>query len=79
MIRCRLTLALGALGSGRAGETSQACLAHRLGADLVDEVWVASEYCREVFQRITDKPVIVLSETAFSRTPYTEQFLAEAN
>ena len=26
----------------------------------------------------TDKPVIVLSETAFSRTPYTEQFLAEA-
>jgi len=26
----------------------------------------------------TNKPVIVLSETAFSRTPYTEQFLAEA-
>jgi glycosyltransferase involved in cell wall biosynthesis len=41
-------------------ETSKATLAHRLGADLVDEVWVASEYCAEVFRQVTDKPVIVV-------------------
>ena len=41
-------------------ETSQASLAHRLGMNLVDEVWVSSEYCREVFQKVTDKPVVVV-------------------
>ena len=41
-------------------ETSQASLAHRLGMHLVDEVWVSSEYCREVFQKVTDKPVVVV-------------------
>jgi len=41
-------------------ETSQASLAHRLGADLVDEIWVASEYCRRIFAAVTDKPVIVV-------------------
>jgi len=30
VIRCRPTLALDALGSGRAGETSRACLAPKL-------------------------------------------------
>jgi glycosyltransferase involved in cell wall biosynthesis len=42
-------------------ETSRASLAHRLGADLVDEVWVSSEYCREVFAQVTDKPVVVVA------------------
>ena len=41
-------------------ETTQASFAHRLGADLVDEIWVSSEYCREVFQRVTDKPVVLV-------------------
>jgi glycosyltransferase involved in cell wall biosynthesis len=41
-------------------ETSQASLAHRLGVDLVDEVWVPTEYCREIFEKITDKPVFVV-------------------
>ena len=41
-------------------ETSRACLAHRLGMELVDEIWVATEYNREVFQAITDKPVVVV-------------------
>jgi glycosyltransferase involved in cell wall biosynthesis len=41
-------------------ETSQASLAHRLGVDLVDEVWVPTRYCREIFARITDKPVVVV-------------------
>lgn len=41
-------------------ETSKACLAHRLGIPLVDEIWVSTEYCRELFQAATDKPVIVV-------------------
>ena len=41
-------------------ETSQASLAHRLGLAVLDEVWVSSEYCREVFQKATDKPVVVM-------------------
>lgn len=41
-------------------ETSKACLAHRLGADLVDEIWVSSEYCRSIFAPVTDKPVVVV-------------------
>lgn len=41
-------------------ETSKACLAHRLGFPLVDEVWVSSEYNRAVFQAVTDRPVIVV-------------------
>ena len=41
-------------------ETSRACLAHRLGTDLLDEVWVATEYCKGIFQAITDKPVVVV-------------------
>lgn len=40
-------------------ETSRATLAHRLGASLVDEVWVSTEYCRRIFQEVTDKPVFV--------------------
>jgi glycosyltransferase involved in cell wall biosynthesis len=31
---------------------------HRLGLDLVDEVWVASEYNRHCFAAWTDKPVV---------------------
>lgn len=48
-------------------ETSRACLAHRLGMPLVDEIWVSTEYCREVFQAATDKPVVVVGSpvTAF--------------
>lgn len=41
-------------------ETSQASFAHRLGLDMLDEVWVSSEYCREVFQRATSKPVVLV-------------------
>jgi glycosyltransferase involved in cell wall biosynthesis len=41
-------------------ETSQASLAHRLGVELVDEIWVPTEYCRTIFERITDKPVVVV-------------------
>lgn len=41
-------------------ETSKATLAHRLGADLVDEVWVSTEYCREIFRQVTDRPVVVV-------------------
>ncbi len=40
-------------------ETSKATLAHRLGASLVDEIWVSTEYCGEIFRQVTDKPVIV--------------------
>lgn len=40
-------------------ETSRATLAHRLGADLVDEIWVSTEYCRDIFRQVTSKPVIV--------------------
>ncbi|MCC6653222.1 MAG: glycosyltransferase, partial [Candidatus Eisenbacteria bacterium] len=40
-------------------ETSRATLAHRLGAGLVDEIWVSTEYCRRIFQAVTDKPVFV--------------------
>lgn len=31
---------------------------HRLALDLVDEIWVASEFNREVYARATSKPVI---------------------
>lgn len=31
---------------------------HRLALDLVDEIWVASEFNREIYARSTDKPVI---------------------
>ena len=31
---------------------------HRLALDLVDEIWVASEFNRELYSRFTDKPVI---------------------
>ena len=41
-------------------ETSRACLAHRLGLDFLDELWVSSEYCRELFQAATDKPVLLM-------------------
>ena len=41
-------------------ETSQASFAHRLGLDMLDEVWVSSEYCRAVFQQATRKPVVVV-------------------
>ncbi len=41
-------------------ETSIPTLAHRLGTDLVDEVWVSSEYLRDVFRKATDKPVTVV-------------------
>jgi glycosyltransferase involved in cell wall biosynthesis len=41
-------------------ETSKPCLAHRLGLQLVDELWVATEYNRRAFQAVTDKPVIVV-------------------
>ena len=41
-------------------ETSQASFAHRLGLDMLDEVWVSSEYCRAVFQQATSKPVVVV-------------------
>lgn len=31
--------------------------AHRLGIDLVDEIWVPTEFLREVYSQATDKPV----------------------
>ena len=31
---------------------------HRLALDLVDEIWVASEFNRELYSRFTNKPVI---------------------
>jgi glycosyltransferase involved in cell wall biosynthesis len=41
-------------------ETSKPAFAHRLGVDLVDEIWVPTEYCRRAFASITDKPVVVV-------------------
>lgn len=41
-------------------ETSQASAAHRLGVGLVDEVWVPTEYCREIYQKVTDRPIVVV-------------------
>jgi glycosyltransferase involved in cell wall biosynthesis len=41
-------------------ETSKASFAHRLGVDLVDEIWVPTDYCRRIFAAITDKPVVVV-------------------
>lgn len=41
-------------------ETSRACFAHRLGIGLLDEVWVATPYLRDVFQAVTDRPVHVV-------------------
>lgn len=41
-------------------ETSKACLAHRIGMELVDEIWVSTEYCRDVFAAVTGKPVHVV-------------------
>jgi glycosyltransferase involved in cell wall biosynthesis len=41
-------------------ETSRACFAHRLGAGLVDEIWVATPYLRDVFREVTDRPVHVV-------------------
>ena len=41
-------------------ETSKACFAHRLGADLVDEVWVATPYLKEIFEKVTTKPVLIV-------------------
>ena len=41
-------------------ETSKACFAHRLGADLLDEVWVATPFLKEVFEKVTRKPVFVV-------------------
>ena len=31
---------------------------HRLALELVDEIWVSSDYNREIYARFTDKPVI---------------------
>jgi len=31
---------------------------HHLALQLLDEIWVSSEYCRKVFQAHTDKPVV---------------------
>ncbi len=31
---------------------------HRLALELLDEIWVSSEYNREIYSRFTDKPVI---------------------
>lgn len=41
-------------------ETSKACFAHTLGADLMDEVWVATPYLRDIFVQATDRPVHVV-------------------
>ena len=38
-------------------ESPQITDAMRTGLDMVDEIWVASEFCRDVFRAYTDKPV----------------------
>lgn len=38
-------------------ELSRAPACHRLGLDLVDEIWVSSEFCAEIYRQATDKPV----------------------
>jgi glycosyltransferase involved in cell wall biosynthesis len=37
-------------------DTPAAC--HHLSIELLDEIWVSSEYCREIYARATSKPVI---------------------
>lgn len=37
-------------------DTPAAC--HHLSIELLDEIWVSSEYCRETYAKVTDKPVI---------------------
>jgi glycosyltransferase involved in cell wall biosynthesis len=39
-------------------ETSKLSTAHRLGIDLVDEIWVPTEFMRGLYAKATDKPVI---------------------
>ncbi len=39
-------------------ETSKLSRTHRLGIDLVDEIWVASEFVRALYAAATGKPVI---------------------
>lgn len=37
-------------------DTPAAC--HHLSIELLDEIWVSSEYCREIYAKVTSKPVI---------------------
>jgi glycosyltransferase involved in cell wall biosynthesis len=37
-------------------DTPAAC--HHLSVELLDEIWVSSEYCREIYANATSKPVI---------------------
>ncbi|OWX99735.1 hypothetical protein B6V76_17345 [Thioclava sp. IC9] len=39
-------------------ELTRAPACHRLALDLIDEVWVPSEYCAEIYRKATDKPVV---------------------
>ena len=39
-------------------ELSEPADCHELAIDVVDEIWVATEYVREIYARATDKPVI---------------------
>ncbi|WP_018261094.1 glycosyltransferase [Methylobacterium sp. WSM2598] len=39
-------------------ELNQIPKCHNLALDLLDEIWVSSEYNREIYARFTDKPVV---------------------
>lgn len=39
-------------------ELDRAPACHHLALDLVDEVWVPSEYCAEIYRKATDTPVV---------------------
>ncbi len=39
-------------------ELNQTPKCHRLALELLDEIWVSSDYNREIYARFTDKPVI---------------------
>jgi glycosyltransferase involved in cell wall biosynthesis len=41
-------------------ENQQITDAMREGLELVDEIWVASEFCADVFRAYTDKPVVLI-------------------
>ena len=51
---------------------------HRLALDLVDEVWVASEYNRHCFAAWTDKPVVNVGTALDLGPPPTPAAVAEA-
>jgi glycosyltransferase involved in cell wall biosynthesis len=41
-------------------ETSQLSKAHRLGVELVSEIWVPTEFMRDLYSKVTDKKITVI-------------------